>query len=588
MSGPQPAPGEPRAEREGAPGARGAEPRGRGGRFEAALLALVAAALLFANLGGPRLWSDEGDTAVFARTIAERGLPWAWDGRTFTDSDKGRRLTPDLLMVGTPWLPFYVTAASFAALGESAFAARAPFAACGVLAVLLLHRLVLCATGDRRAALAGALLLLASVQFLLYARQCRHYALNMALGLAAVLAFLRLRERPRDPWLVVALVLLYHTHPLPTGAILAALGGLTLVHPAYRDLRRAFWLRVPIVLALTLPWLGVAWTGWEENSSLLLRASDLPPRVLQMAIETSESAPVLGWLALVLAARRRLAASDRAWLALAGALFAGYFALTPLLLDARELWQVGLRYACGLLPLAAGIGGLLVARAARGRVAFAGCLALFGVTHLPGNAVWWPVAPALPQPGPARVAVHLPAPGWPRIVRSEWLGFARELAETDPGTVSAVADLLARHAGPDDRLVTNYAWDPLYFHTRLPQALKVLPSYPIHDAARAKGLPDHVFSSEGARWLVWRWPWEGYQDYWLAEVRADLERRGATLERVAVLPDTQWENRPELHFHRFPGGRFVYPAGTALLRRNLRMEAIVFRIAWPTPAPPAR
>jgi hypothetical protein len=307
-----------------------------------------------------------------------------------------------------------------------------------------------------------------------------------------------------------------------------------------------------------------------------------------MAIETSESAPLVGWLALGLAARRQLVAADRAWLALAGALFAGYFALTPLLLDALELWQVGLRYACGLLPLAAGIGGLLVARAARGRVAFAASLALLGFTHLPANAVWWPVAPALPQPGPARAAVHLPAPGWPRIVRSEWLGFARELRETDPGTVSAVADLLARQAGPDDRLVTNYAWDPLYFHTRLPQALKVLPGYPIRDAARAKGLPEYVFSPEGARWLVWRWPWEGYQDYWLAEVRADLERRGATLERVAVLPDTQWENRPELHFHRFPGGRFAYPASTALLRRNLRMETVVFRIAWPAPAPPAR
>lgn len=586
MPGPEPAPGEARAEVGSAPAAREGAQRGRSARVEAGLLALLAAALLFANLGGPRLWSDEGDTAVFARTIAERGLPWAWDGRTFTDSDKGQRLTPDLLMVGTPWLPYYVTAASFLAFGESAFAARAPFAACGVLAVLLLHRLVLRATGDRRAALASALLLLASVQFLLYARQCRHYALNMALGLAAVLAFLRLRERPRDPWLVVVVALLYHTHPLPAGATLAALGGLTLVHPAYRDLRRAFWLRVPFVLALTLPWLGVAWTGWEENSSLLLRLPDLAPRFLQFAVEVSEAAPLLGWLALGIAVRRRLSAADRAWLALAGALVAAYAALTPLLLDARELWQVGLRYACGVLPLAAGIGGVLVARAARGPLALAAWVALFGLTHLPGNAVWWPFAPARSEPHPAKVALHLPAPGWPRIVRSEWLGFARELRETDPGTVSAVADLLARQAGPDDLLVTNYAWDPLYFHTRLPQALKVLPGYPIHDAARAKGLPEYVFSLEGARWLVWRWPWEGYQDYSMAAVQEELARRGATLERVAILPDTQWENRPELHFHRFPGGRFVYPADTALLRRNLRMEAVVFRIAWPEAAPP--
>jgi hypothetical protein len=425
--------------------------------------------------------------------------------------------------------------------------------------------------------------MLASVQFLLYSRQCRHYALNMALVLAALLAFLRLRERPRDPWFVLAVALLFHTHPLPAGATLVATGALTLVHPAYRDLRRAFWLRVPIVLALTLPWIGFAWTGWEENSSLLAGVRELGPRLGQFAVEASEAVPLLGWLAAFAVARRRLLAADRAWLALAGAVIAAYAALTPLLLDAVELWQLGLRYAVGLLPLAAGVSGLLVARAARGPAALLAGLALFGFTHLPGNTLWWSFASGRGEPGLSSVAPHLPEGAAARLLRSEWLGFARDLVGPEPGTVTRLVELLGREARPDDILITNYAWEPLYFHTRLPQGLKVLPGYPIAPAARAAGLPEYVFGVDGARWLVWRWPWEGYQDYRFREVREQLAARGATLERVAVLPDTQWENRPELHFHRFPGEAYVYPRDVALVRRNMRMEAAVFRITWPEP-----
>ena len=48
---------------------------------------VVAAILLFTNLRMDRLWADEGDTAVLARSILKFGVPTAWDGVTFTDSD---------------------------------------------------------------------------------------------------------------------------------------------------------------------------------------------------------------------------------------------------------------------------------------------------------------------------------------------------------------------------------------------------------------------------------------------------------------------------------------------------------------------
>ena len=88
----------------------------------------VAAALMLTGLGHDHLWADEGDTAVLGRSILQFGVPTAWDGVTFTDSDYGTRLTDDFVMVSHPWAQYYAVAAAFAVAGESAFAARLPFA----------------------------------------------------------------------------------------------------------------------------------------------------------------------------------------------------------------------------------------------------------------------------------------------------------------------------------------------------------------------------------------------------------------------------------------------------------------------------
>lgn len=562
--------------------ARAASERGIVGAPAVALLAAAAALLLLMNLDGPRLWSDEADTAVFARTILHEGVPLAWDGRAFTESDRGTRLTDDLLMVGTPWVPYYVTAASFAVLGESAFAARLPFALAGIATVLLLHRLVLRATGNGRAAFAAGALLLCSVQFLLFGRQSRHYALNLAFGLAAVLSFLRLRERRRDPWFVIWTVLLFHSTPLPAAATLLGLGGLTLFHPAYRGLRNPFLARLPVVLLLTLPWALLSRSGWEENSSWPTALPELLPRLGQFLVEASDALPFLGWLVLAALAGPRLAARERSFLALAGSLIAAYAVLTPALLSADLMWNFGLRYCCGLLPLGAAVTGVLAAGATRGRdAALAALVALFGFTHLPGNAVLWRFATAPASVAAGSVAFHVPQGPGARWLRTEWLGFARELVRDDPGTESRIVDALEKLAGPDDRIVTNYDWEPIYFYTNRPPGLKVLPSHEIYAAARARGLPEYVFSVEGARWVVWRWAWEDYQGYHFRDVVGELERRGARLTPVEQFEETIWENRPELHFHRFPGLRYLYPDDISLLHK-LRRPAPLYRVEWGT------
>jgi 4-amino-4-deoxy-L-arabinose transferase-like glycosyltransferase len=537
-------------------------------------LAILSAALIFPNLGEPMLWADEGDTAVYARTILQEGLPRAWDGRTFSESDAGHRLNSQLVMVGTPWLPFYVAAASFAAFGESAFSARLPFALAGVASVLLLYALVVRTTGDRRAALLAAILLLASVQFLLYSRQCRHYSLNIALSLAALLGFLRLREHPRDPWFAVAVVLLFHCQPLPAGVILFALAGLTQFHTAFRDVRWRLLGWAAVVVALTAPWVAIASTGWAANSAWPQSIRDLGMRVGQLSVEILAAIPLLGWALLLPIVRKRLTREDQAWLALALAVVGAYLALTPLVLAKGHLWAYGLRYLCALLPLGAGVTGLLIARASRGSVAL---LALFACTHIPGSAWLWASTGPPRKPAETPVAVHMASPGVHRWLRTEWIGYARELFEPNPGPVSAIVRFLREHAAPGEILITNYEWEPIYFHTDLPQGLKIMPGYPVHAVARASGLPEYVFSTKGARWVVWRPLWDGYRGYHLERIEQELRARGASLELVASFPDARWENRPELHFHRFPGDFYPFPFGIRFSGADPRVGKI-FRV----------
>src|SRR5205823_11628458 len=61
------------------------------------------------------------DTAALASNILKFGVPKAWDGGAFLDSDHGARLNRDLVMVTHPWIQYYLTAAAFLVFGENTF-----------------------------------------------------------------------------------------------------------------------------------------------------------------------------------------------------------------------------------------------------------------------------------------------------------------------------------------------------------------------------------------------------------------------------------------------------------------------------------
>ena len=59
-------------------------------------LLAIAGILVFTNLGSDYLWEDEGDTAALAVNILKFGVPKAWDGAAFLDSDHGARLNREV------------------------------------------------------------------------------------------------------------------------------------------------------------------------------------------------------------------------------------------------------------------------------------------------------------------------------------------------------------------------------------------------------------------------------------------------------------------------------------------------------------
>ena len=87
---------------------------------------LVSALLIFFSLDQRILWIDEAETALLGRSILDRGVPTAFDGRNIISQEAGREYGPDYVWRWTPWLDKYLAAAAFAVLGESTFAARFP------------------------------------------------------------------------------------------------------------------------------------------------------------------------------------------------------------------------------------------------------------------------------------------------------------------------------------------------------------------------------------------------------------------------------------------------------------------------------
>jgi hypothetical protein len=215
-------------------------------------------------------------------------------------------------------------------------------------------------------------------------------------------------------------------------------------------------------------------------------------------------------------------------------------------------------------------------------VAWIALMLVLGFTKL-GRLTPWTVwaEPTASREQTAIVTFHYPERLADRVIRTGQFYFIQDLAKPNPGTTARIVEFLDAHAREGDVVITNYGWEPLYFHTRLPLGMTVLPAHPIYAAVRTRGLPEYVSSDEGARWIVWRRAWGDYSGLAVEEVVYNLQAAGVTVTLEETIPETLWENRENVHFRRFAGGRYIYPWFESV------GETRIYRLDWPDPKRPS-
>ncbi|HEY4284961.1 MAG TPA: hypothetical protein VGM62_18000, partial [Chthoniobacterales bacterium] len=245
-----------------------------------------------------------------------------------------------------------------------------------------------------------------------------------------------------------------------------------------------------------------------------------------------------------------------------------------------SIWFLGLRYTPAVIPFAAMAAGIVIVKFTGGRpLVWIPLLLVFSLTKLALLTpwMWWDQkdvdAAAQGMIGPR--GAHVPESRIDRFFGNGQLAFIRDLGRKNLGVIGEACEFLRANAKSDDVLITNYGWEPLYFYTRLPQALKILPDYPVYAAAKRNGLPEQTFDVDHVKWVLWRFGWDGYLGYRWADVSREIQSNGGRLIRVAAFEESRWENRENIHFHRFAGGKYLFP-----WPKKFR-PAGIFRVEWP-------
>jgi hypothetical protein len=511
-------------------------PRLRAERFFLVLILGVALALLVANLGSPRLWQDEAETALLGRNTLRFGLPRVWDGENLVAQYYSIDFNGQLLHQ-KPWLPFYLVAASFAGLGESTFAARLPFALCGLLTVFLTWRLARRLTQDPVTALIAALLLTASLPFLLYSRQCRWYGASMALTLLLFEAEERLGTR--RGWIAfgAALAGLFHTNYLVAGCTLPGLliGRLWTRGPGALD--RPLFFGLGLAALLTAPFL-VAFPPFNfagEAANL----SGIPENMAWVLGDLNRYLLPIPFFVMAVAFGGR-GLLQEAWLRRTAAVLALAVPLASVTLWPGLVKIIGFRYLVNLLPLAAlALSGVL-RTVCRGRPALlVGLLALNLATNLPGFplTLWPPAA----RPG---------------FFRTDLVDYVRDALAPVKGPVDAAVEWLADRAKPGQFFYTPYEHLPFQFYT----SLKTVGLQGAGQTLAGLGvsLPAYVSAlhPETIDYYLPRRDWVNFDGApGPAELLRFMGRRGTLAGRFVLdAPDLPWQTReyPPLHPFRRP------------------------------------
>ena len=493
-------------------------------------LTLVAALLIFPGVGDRYLWDDEAETALLAKNVLRFGVPVAWDGASLISQECGADYDANYLWRQTPWLPIYLTAASFWIFGAGTFAARLPFALLGLLAIPSMYLLARRVFADRLIALVAAGSLLLSVPFLLHVRQCRYYAPAIFAAIWILYFFFGLRRSPRlaAAGLALSLTVLVHTsHLLFFGAVAGLVLGFLV---AAFDRATLPWLVVALAapVIVNVPWLLGTDLGGKSGALLSLSSAAsfganlgrYVGRIELYAFSLLILVTALVVVAVVTRMRLDFTSGETR-----SCLFLVAFVVAHLLVVATVPFAF-FRYVLTLLPVLALLQARIIGVVATRSWALAGAILFLAI--LPDRA----------DLSHGRFSMTL-------------VKYVDEITHHAPGPIEGIVRHLKAGARPGDRVYISYGDLPLRFHTGLEvrggQGCQSLDGWPPPDWVIVRYFFRFRPVAPGAK-----------ED---ADRTLQYLRANVTLPRYRQvdLPvaDTIWENIPEpdRHVFRDPGNR---------------------------------
>jgi hypothetical protein len=512
---------------------------------------LAAGGLVLPNLGDRCLWQDEAECALVARGILRTGLPRAWDGRLLVTNLNGLDATDTMVWSWHPWAMHYLAAAGMWILGQNALGARLPFALLGCLSIGLTFAVARRVLRDRPSAILATLVLLSSVQYLLFMRQCRYYAILPLAVLLAVWGYVGLPRRRGAFLLIGGMVLLFHASYVSFACVAPGLAA----HALWRRRDRQTWLRLTAAAAataaLTLPWILAMGLGHFVRAlgaaSGVFGREPFDDSFFELLSAMNEL--ICPWVLAL-----GLVAAAVVWKLRVRGLYAlvACMAMPPLLILPGLLWP-NPRYLVYMFPLGAIVIGACIREVhLRNRLA-GGLLAIILIgTHLVA------ALPSVVFPGTAELR-HLgrnAVAGWQALrraaLKSEWAGYLRELREPFTGPNEAITRFLNARSRPDDIVYANFEPFTIMFHTN--RRCAGLLKGPKRDRPGWERLPDYLFNPEAANWLVIRpcWPDPGPPEATTRSMESTARlKESRWVCHTLDVREIRWGNRPLLRYHYF-------------------------------------
>jgi len=476
------------------------------------LIAFVGACLILPRLGEQRLWQDEAQSALLARTVIDTGVPRGHSGSNSLSQEDGAEFGKSDVWHWHPWLFFYLVALSFKCFGQTTFAARLPSALFGIALLLLTYGFVKKRWRSPNLGLLAAAILGSNVTFVLLSRQCRFYTLSAFLALWALDAYFdTLDLKPNAPYsLFASLVLLLHTFHFFYAVVVAALI-FHAVWPARKSSRTALWA-ILLSFAINLPWM--LWfrtlaffSHHSPSSTRSFQISFLVDRGEQFILSFVQQAVGLPWFMTALLLfivdwrqipfLRQKRAQDKE-LALIG-----IFVITQLVLATVLAPAPYIRYLTCILAPGAVLAALVVRKVFRWNRSLGIALLLVGIGSRP-------------------IALY-----------------AYEMAFGAQGTVDWLVEFFEQHGRPNEVVLTNYEDMPLKFYT----PMRVIGGLSGEDLSAARQadwlvLLQHVYSSSKRAERIPQFVTNQLKQEDYEEIRSPF-------------PDSMQQNREELAAHAF-------------------------------------